>query len=650
MGKIIGIDLGTTNSCVAVLEGGEPVVIQSAEGGRTTPSIVAFTSKGDRIAGQPAKNQMITNPENTIFSIKRFMGRRFSEVPSELKRVPYNVHEQGDDVRVDISGKKYSPQEISAFVLQKMKQTAEDYLGETVTEAVITVPAYFNDAQRQATKDAGKIAGLEVKRIINEPTAASLAFGFNKDQKKEKTIAVYDLGGGTFDISILELGEGVFEVKATNGDTHLGGDDFDNKILEWLITEFKNDTGIDLGKDRMALQRLREAAEKAKIELSAMQTTEINLPFITADAGGPKHLQKSLTRAKFEQMVSDLLERSKDPCVKALKDAGLTADQIDEVILVGGSTRIPAVQQIVKDLFKKEPNKGVNPDEAVAIGAAIQGGILGGDVKDVLLLDVTPLSLGIETLGGVMTRLITRNTTIPTRKSQIFSTAADSQTAVSIQVLQGERDMANQNRVLGRFDLVGIPPAPRGVPQIEVTFDIDANGIVHVSAKDLGTGKEQKIRIESSSGLNDQDIERMVKEAELHAEEDKKEREKAEVRNEADSMIYSTEKNLKDLGDKVSPEDKSKVEEAVADLRRALEGGDVPLIKEKTEALKQASYKIAEEIYKQQAASGTAGGAEAGGFSSGTEGADPSGGDSGAMGSDNTKAAEDADYEVVDDK
>ncbi|MDR2941195.1 MAG: molecular chaperone DnaK [Treponema sp.] len=645
MGKIIGIDLGTTNSCVSVLEGGEPIVIQNAEGGRTTPSVVGFTSKGERVVGAPAKNQMITNPENTVFSIKRFMGRRFSEVGSEMKLVPYRVTEQGDDVRVDIDGKKYSPQEISAFILQKMKQTAEDYLGEAVTEAVITVPAYFNDAQRQATKDAGKIAGLEVKRIINEPTAASLAFGFNKDSKKDKIIAVYDLGGGTFDVSILELGEGVFEVKSTNGDTHLGGDDFDRRVMEWLIAEFKKDTGIDLGQDRMALQRLREAAEKAKIELSAMQTTEVNLPFITADQSGPKHLQKSLTRAKFEQMVEDLLERSKEPCKKALADAGLNADQIDEVILVGGSTRIPAVQQIVKDLFKKEPNKGVNPDEAVAVGAAIQGGILGGDVKDVLLLDVTPLSLGIETLGGVMTKLITRNTTIPTRKSQIFSTAADGQTAVSIQVLQGEREMANQNRVLGRFDLVGIPPAPRGIPQIEVTFDIDANGIVHVSAKDLGTGKEQKIRIESSSGLSDSDIDRMVKEAELHAEEDKKEREKAEVQNEADSMIYSTEKNIKDLGDKVNSADKSKTEEAIADLKKALESGDIQSIKSKTETLKQVSYKIAEEIYKQQAASGQQPGSQGAGPDMG---AGPGGmGDSGSMGGDNTKSAEDADYEVI---
>ena len=647
MGKIIGIDLGTTNSCVAVMEGGEPVVIPNSEGGRTTPSIVGFTSKGERIVGQPAKNQMITNPENTVYSIKRFIGHRYSELSGEAKLVPYKVVDHGEDVRIAIEGKEYSPQEISAFILQKMKKTAEDYLGEPVTEAVITVPAYFNDAQRQATKDAGKIAGLDVKRIINEPTAASLAYGFSKEQKSEKMIAVYDLGGGTFDISILELGDGVFEVKSTNGDTHLGGDDFDRKIINWLTDEFKADTGIDLSKDRMALQRLREAAEKAKIELSSQSSTEINLPFITADASGPKHLQKTLTRAKFEQMTEDLLERTKEPCRKALADAGIDASKIDEVLLVGGSTRMPKVMQTVKEIFGKEGSKGVNPDEAVAIGAAIQGGILGGDVKDILLLDVTPLSLGIETMGAVFTKLIPRNTTIPTRKSQIFSTAADGQTAVSIHVLQGEREMAAQNRTLGRFDLVGIPPAPRGVPQIEVTFDIDANGIVHVSAKDLGTGKEQSVRIESSSGLSESEIERMVKEAEANAEADKKEREKVDARNEGDSMVYATEKTLKELGDKVNAAEKQKIEDAVAALKQALAGDNVEDIKAKTEALKQASYKIAEEVYKQQAAAQGAQGA-AQGSSSGSS-------DSSSAGSGNSNGgaasgkADDVDYEVVDD-
>ena len=650
MGKIIGIDLGTTNSCVAVMENGEPVVIQNSEGGRTTPSIVGFTSKGDRIVGAPAKNQMVTNPKNTIYSVKRLIGHRFSELSGEATKLPYTVIDNGADVRVEVeengAKKQYSPQEISAFILQKMKKTAEDYLGQEVTEAVITVPAYFNDAQRQATKDAGKIAGLEVKRIINEPTAASLAFGFNKDQDKEKTIAVYDLGGGTFDISILELGDGVFEVKSTNGDTHLGGDDWDRAIINWLIAEFKKDTGIDLSNDPMAMQRLREAAENAKINLSNQTTTDINLPFITADATGPKHLQKSLTRAQFEQMTDDLYERTKEPCRKALADAGLTADKIDEVLLVGGSSRMPKVQEVVKAIFGKEGSRAVNPDEAVAVGAAIQGGVLGGDVKDVLLLDVTPLSLGIETMGGVFTRLIPRNTTIPTKKSQIFSTAADGQTAVSIHVLQGEREMADQNRTLGRFDLVGIPAAPRGVPQIEVTFDIDANGIVHVSAKDLGTGKEQHIQITSSSGLSEDEINKMVKDAEANAAADKAKRESVDARNEADSLIYATEKSVKDLGDKVDGAEKQKIDDAIAALKQAMQGDNVEEIKAKTEELKQASYKIAEELYKQQGAAGA---------QPGPDGANPDANtDSNANGGNasgfNKGSADDVEYEVQDEK
>jgi molecular chaperone DnaK len=627
------------------MENGEPVVIQNSEGGRTTPSIVGFTSKGDRIVGSPAKNQMVTNPKNTVYSVKRLIGHRFNELKGEATKLPYTVLDHGEDVRVQIEQngekKEFSPQEISAFILQKMKKTAEDYLGETVTEAVITVPAYFNDAQRQATKDAGKIAGLDVKRIINEPTAASLAFGFNKDQKQDRVIAVYDLGGGTFDISILELGDGVFEVKSTNGNTHLGGDDWDRAIINWLIDEFKKDTGIDLSNDAMAMQRLREAAENAKIQLSAQTTTDINLPFITADATGPKHLQKSLTRAQFEQMTDNLFEATKLPCEQALKDAGLTADQIDEVLLVGGSSRMPKVQEIVKQIFGKEGSRSVNPDEAVAVGAAIQGGVLQGDVKDVLLLDVTPLSLGIETMGGVFTKLIPRNTTIPTKKSQIFSTAADGQTAVSIHVLQGEREMAAQNRTLGNFDLVGIPAAPRGVPQIEVTFDIDANGIVHVSAKDLGTGKEQHIQITSSSGLSEDEINRMVKDAEANAEADKAKREAVDAKNEADSLIYATEKSLKDLGDKVSGADKQKIEDAVADLKKAIETENTEDIKAKTEALKQASYKIAEEVYKQQSAQDP-NAADA----SANNGADSSTSNSGF----NKGSAEDVDYEVHDDE
>ena len=653
MGKIIGIDLGTTNSCVAVMENGEPVVIQNAEGGRTTPSIVGFTSKGDRIVGSPAKNQMVTNPKNTVYSVKRLIGHRYAELQGEATKLPYSVIDNGSDCRVEIeeggNKKQYSPQEISAFILQKMKKTAEDYLGQEVTEAVITVPAYFNDAQRQATKDAGKIAGLDVKRIINEPTAASLAFGFNKDSDKEKTIAVYDLGGGTFDISILELGDGVFEVKSTNGDTHLGGDDWDRVIINWLVDEFKKDTGIDLSKDPMAMQRLREAAENAKISLSNQTTTDINLPFITADATGPKHLQKSLTRAQFEQMTDALFERTKEPCRKALADAGITADKIDEVLLVGGSSRMPKVQEVVKQIFGKEGSRAVNPDEAVAVGAAIQGGVLGGDVKDVLLLDVTPLSLGIETMGGVMTKLIARNTTIPTKKSQIFSTAADGQTAVSIHVLQGEREMADQNRTLGRFDLVGIPAAPRGVPQIEVTFDIDANGIVHVSAKDLGTGKEQHIQITSSSGLSDAEIEKMVKDAEANAAADKAKREGVDARNEADSLIYATEKSIKDLGDKIDGAEKQKVEDAVAALKQAMQGDNTEEIKSKTEALKQASYKIAEELYKQQGAAGAQGAGPNPGAGD-NAGSDAGAGSTGGASGFDKGNADDVEYEVKDEK
>ena len=655
MGKIIGIDLGTTNSCVAVMENGEPVVIQNSEGGRTTPSIVGFTSKGDRIVGLPAKNQMVTNPKNTVYSVKRLIGHRFAELQGEATKLPYTVVDNGADCRVEVdengAKKKYSPQEISAFILQKMKKTAEDYLGTEVTEAVITVPAYFNDAQRQATKDAGKIAGLDVKRIINEPTAASLAFGFKQDTDKEKTIAVYDLGGGTFDISILELGDGVFEVKSTNGDTHLGGDDWDRAIINWLVDEFKKDTGIDLSKDPMAMQRLREAAENAKISLSNQTTTDINLPFITADATGPKHLQKSLSRAQFEQMTDDLFERTKEPCRKALADAGISADKIDEVLLVGGSSRMPKVQEVVKAIFGKEGSRAVNPDEAVAIGAAIQGGVLGGDVKDVLLLDVTPLSLGIETMGGVMTKLIPRNTTIPTKKSQVFSTAADGQTAVSIHVLQGEREMADQNRTLGRFDLVGIPAAPRGVPQIEVTFDIDANGIVHVSAKDLGTGKEQHIQITSSSGLSEEEINKMVKDAEANAAADKARRESVDAKNEADSLIYATEKSVKDLGDKVDGAEKQKIDDAIAALKQALQSDNVEDIKAKTEALKQASYKIAEELYKQQGAAGAAGAQP--GPDAGAAGADAGASDAGASSTSsnfNKGSADDVEYEVKDEK
>ncbi|MFP4477068.1 MAG: molecular chaperone DnaK [Desulfatibacillaceae bacterium] len=640
MGKVIGIDLGTTNSCLSIMEGGEAKVITNPEGGRTTPSIVAVSSSGERMVGQIAKRQAITNPQNTVFAIKRLIGRRYEakEVQNDLEILPYKIiKSENGDAWVELQGKQYSPEEISSYILGYMKKAAEEYLGEKVTEAVITVPAYFNDSQRQATKDAGRIAGLEVLRIINEPTAASLAYGM--DKKQDQKIAVFDLGGGTFDISILEIGDGVFEVKSTNGDTHLGGEDFDLRVIDYLANEFKKDQGIDLRQDKMALQRLKEAAEKAKMELSSSMETEVNLPFITADASGPKHLNVKLGRAKLEALVGDLLDKLEGPCRMAMKDAGLSAGEIDEVILVGGMTRMPAVQERVKKLFEREPHKGVNPDEVVAIGAGIQAGVLKGDVKDVLLLDVTPLSLGIETLGGVMTKLIEKNTTIPTRKSQIFSTAADNQPAVSIHVLQGEREMAADNKTLGRFELVGIPPAPRGVPQVEVTFDIDANGIVNVSAKDLGTGKEQSIKITASSGLSKDEVENLVREAEAHAEEDKKKREMVEAKNQADALVYSTEKSLSEMGDKVDAATRSSVEEAMGKLKDAIEKSqDADEIKRLTDELTQASHKLAEAMYQQ--AAGEQGGAEAG-----------AGEEAGAQGqTQEEEDVVDADFEEVKDE